>query len=78
MNVLISGGMGPGLRYRLKQKGIEAHATPETDPDRAVAAWLEGRLEELPPEAGHDHHHEHHADAAGIRILATIDPRRPG
>ncbi len=82
MNVLICGGMGPGLRYRLKQKGIEAHATPETDPDRAVAAWLEGRLEELPPEAGHDHHPDHHPDhharAAGIRILATIDPRRPG
>lgn len=75
VNVLICGGMGQGLRGRLLQKGIQALATSETDPDRAVEAWLGGRLEELPPEAGHDHHHEH---SHGARILATIDLNRPG
>lgn len=61
VNVLISGGMGQSLQFRLKQKGIQAVATPETDPDRAVAAWLAGELEELPAEAHeHEHGHGHH------------------
>jgi predicted Fe-Mo cluster-binding NifX family protein len=70
VNVLISAGMGQGLKFRLKQKGIQALATPETDPDRAVAAWLVGALEELPAEAhehGHEHDHHHH----GVQIGAT-------
>jgi len=49
INVLISGGMAGDLRYRLKQQGIQAVVTQETDPDRAVNAWLNGSLEELPP-----------------------------
>lgn len=64
VNVLITGGMGMGLRERLKQKGIVAVATAETDPDRAVNAWLNGSLAELAPEDhahGHGpHHHPHH------------------
>ncbi len=60
MNVLITGGMGAGLQQRLKQKGILAVATSETDPDRAVAAWLAGTLPEAEPEShGHPHHHPH-------------------
>jgi hypothetical protein len=61
VNVLISGGMGFGLQTRLKQKGILALSTAETDPDHAVAAWLDGSLIELPPNAhdGHDHDHGH-------------------
>jgi predicted Fe-Mo cluster-binding NifX family protein len=62
VNVLISGGMGQGLQSRLKQKGIMAMCTPETDPDAAVQAWLSGTLAELPAELhdhGHDHGHEH-------------------
>jgi hypothetical protein len=43
--------------------GIEGLVTPETDPDRAVAAWLAGTLPLGQPEAhsealhafGHDH-----------------------
>lgn len=58
INVLITGGMGIGLRQRLKQKGILAVATSETDPDRAVAAWLAGTLPEAALEA-HDHEHGH-------------------
>jgi predicted Fe-Mo cluster-binding NifX family protein len=63
--VLISGGMGFGLQNRLKQKGILALATSETDPDSAITAWLNGNLPELAPEAHeheHDHGHGHHHD----------------
>ncbi len=33
VDVLICGGMGAGLQQRLKQRGIAAAATSETDPD---------------------------------------------
>jgi predicted Fe-Mo cluster-binding NifX family protein len=49
INVLITGGMASDLRYRLKQHAIQAVSTVESDPDRAVAAWLNGTLSELPP-----------------------------
>ncbi len=77
VNVLIAGGMGFGLRNRLKRQGILAVATAETDPDRAVAAWLNGSLIELPPEA-HDHDHDHgqghahgHGKTAPITTLSA-------
>ena len=57
INVLICGGLGKGLQSRLKQKGIQAVATAETDPDRAVSAWLTGDLASLPAD---DHAHGHH------------------
>lgn len=62
VNVLISSGMGGGLQNRLKQKGILAVATAETDLERAVADWLNGTLKELPPglHHGHDHGGQHH------------------
>ena len=44
VQVLIAGSMGPGLSRRLAAKGITALTTPETDPDRAVAAYLDGSL----------------------------------
>jgi predicted Fe-Mo cluster-binding NifX family protein len=49
INVLITGGIARELRYRMKQMAIQAVATPETDPDRAVNAWLNGTLSEMPP-----------------------------
>lgn len=57
VRALISGGMGEGLRLRLGQKGIDARTTSETDPDRAVAAYLAGNLPAGNPEHGHDHGH---------------------
>lgn len=76
VNVLIAGGMGMGLQNRLKQKGILAVSTAETDPDRAVAAWLDGSLIELPPEA-HEHEHEHeHGHGHGhhhAQIVSLVD-----
>jgi predicted Fe-Mo cluster-binding NifX family protein len=59
VNALICGGIGQGLQSRLKQKAIQAVATPETDIERAVAAWLSGNLVALPPDAGHEHGHGH-------------------
>jgi predicted Fe-Mo cluster-binding NifX family protein len=67
VNVLIAGGMGDGLRARLARRGIEALVTSETQPERAVRAWLEGRLppgEPRPHEHGTDHAHVHRHDHA--------------
>lgn len=58
VQVLIAGGMGHGLSHRLTHKGIVGVVTPETDPDRAVAAYLDGSLAVLPP-GSHDHGHGH-------------------
>ena len=44
VQVLIAASMGPGLSQRLAAKGIIALMTQETDPDRAVAAYLDGSL----------------------------------
>ncbi|MBL8258317.1 MAG: NifB/NifX family molybdenum-iron cluster-binding protein [Candidatus Competibacteraceae bacterium] len=65
VQVLIAGSMGPGLSRRLAAKGIAALVTAESDPDRAITDYLEGR-----PSAeaamtcghGHAHHHAHHHD----------------
>jgi predicted Fe-Mo cluster-binding NifX family protein len=54
VEVLISGGMGDGLRVRLARRGIEALVTTERDPERAVAAWLAGCL---PPGEPREHSH---------------------
>ncbi|PKO33403.1 MAG: hypothetical protein CVU34_12675 [Betaproteobacteria bacterium HGW-Betaproteobacteria-7] len=67
VNVLITASMGAGLYQRLQRSGIQALITPETDPDIAVAAFLDGSLsaltgDQLPP--CHDHEHEHHHDHA--------------
>lgn len=59
ISALICGGMGTGLRNRLGQKSILALATAETDPDRAVSAWLNGSLPELPPLAPTPAPHSH-------------------
>lgn len=73
VNVLICGGLGFGLQNRLRQKGILAVATVETDPDQAVAAWLAGSLVKLAPDAhdGHEHGQGHgHGQAVQITTLS--------
>jgi predicted Fe-Mo cluster-binding NifX family protein len=71
VQVLIAGGMGPGLQHRLAARGITALVTPETDPDQAVAAYLRG---ELTVGAGscdrgtHQHHHYHYQ---GVKAQPT-------
>jgi predicted Fe-Mo cluster-binding NifX family protein len=75
VNVLIAGSMGAGMQNRMKQKGTLAVATSETDPDRAVAAWLDGTLPEAAPEAhdhehGDDHEHEHiHGHGQDLQVV---------
>jgi predicted Fe-Mo cluster-binding NifX family protein len=64
-DVLINGGMGDGMVRRLAVKGIQGVITSETDPDAAVAAYLDGSLPTMAPHShdddhDHDHHHDHH------------------
>jgi predicted Fe-Mo cluster-binding NifX family protein len=61
VDVLIAGGMGRGLADRLERRGIRALVTSETDPDRAVAAYIAGHLETLAAQCreGHGHYHDH-------------------
>lgn len=57
--VLICGGAGPGLIRRLDGMGIRGLVTAETEPDSAVADFLNGTLK--PGEAeSHPCHSEHH------------------
>ena len=61
VQVLITGGMGPGLQHRLATKGITTLITPETDPDQAVAAYLQGALTMDAGSCDHGAHpHQHH------------------
>jgi len=57
VDVLISSGMGHGLERRLRERGIEAVVTDETDPDTATRAYLDGTLVRLRAECK-EHHHE--------------------
>jgi predicted Fe-Mo cluster-binding NifX family protein len=61
VQVLISASMGPGLRQRLIAKGIDALMTVETDPDVAVAAYLQGTLISGEGSCDHGPDHQHHA-----------------
>jgi predicted Fe-Mo cluster-binding NifX family protein len=62
VQVLIAASMGPRLSQRLAAKGIIALITQETDPDRAIAAYLQGTLTGGAGSCDHgsDHHHQHH------------------
>jgi len=62
IDVLVSGGMGPGLRQRLAARGITAIVTTETDVEQAIAGVLAGTLtDEAAAQATttgcHDHEH---------------------
>lgn len=62
VQVLICGGMGKGMVRRLAAMAIEGIVTSWSDPDTSVAAWLDGSLEQVTPDAGHHHDagHGHH------------------
>lgn len=64
INVLISGGAGKGLIRRLNNMGIQGLVTPETDPDSAVATFLNGTLK-LGQAKSHEGHGEHLHGAHG-------------
>ena len=52
-HVLLTAGIGSGLQQRLLRRGIEGVLTTETDPDRAVAAYLATQP------TGHSAHSDH-------------------
>lgn len=82
VKLLISGGHGRGLQFRLQQMGIVALATAETDPDKAVAAWLAGNLIEKAPYQhdeqkhgqGHGHGHGHNQSP---QVIAEVELKAP-
>ncbi|MEW6764458.1 MAG: NifB/NifX family molybdenum-iron cluster-binding protein [Pseudomonadota bacterium] len=55
ITALISQGMGQGMVMRLQRLGVQVWATPETDPDAAVQAFLRGEASSSPVDHGHDH-----------------------
>ncbi len=68
VDLLITGGMGEGLRLRLARRGIVALVTSERDPEQAVRAWLAGCLPTAPVHDhahGHDHPHDHGSGGCG-------------
>lgn len=67
VDVLIAGGMGSGLVGRLARRGVRALVSSESDPDRAVAAFVAGQLDTLAPQCheGHGHHQHQHGNGCG-------------
>ena len=62
-SLLITASAGNGLKARLAQRGLEVCVTTDTDPDHAVAAWLNGTLSMVTQEShdcDHGHDHSHH------------------
>lgn len=47
--LLITSEAGEGFTERLARRGTRVLITSETDPETAVALWLDGRLPTLPP-----------------------------
>jgi len=45
VDILITGGMGQGLKGRLERKGIIGLVTNESDPQKAVSHYLDGTFE---------------------------------
>lgn len=74
VDVLISCGMGQGLSRRLAGMHIKAVVTPETDLDKAVAAFQDGSLVLGPADAhdGDHHHHDHHHGGAKRQHRAAM------
>lgn len=61
VEVLIAGGAGGGFVARMARRGVTTVITSETDPAKAVADYLSGKLAGAAP---HDHDHDHE-DAGG-------------
>jgi predicted Fe-Mo cluster-binding NifX family protein len=60
VQVVIAGSAGPGFVNRLRERGVTAVATEETDPVKAIKDYLAGTLTPSAPDedcgcGGHDH-----------------------
>jgi predicted Fe-Mo cluster-binding NifX family protein len=58
IQLFIAGSMGMGLINRLKAKGIECVITQEKEPDKVVAAYLDGSIDKLSSPQHQPHKHE--------------------
>ena len=56
VDILITGGAGPGFVNRLATQATQVVITSETDPDEAVKQLLAGSL----PQRAAEHHNHHH------------------
>ena len=56
LQAFITGGMGQGMVNRLQMQGIDGIITSETDPDKAITAYLAGTLPRMVQES-HSHSH---------------------
>jgi len=54
VDMVITGGAGPGFVNRLASQNTRVVITSETDPDEAISKLLEGTLPQIAPE--HHHH----------------------
>lgn len=83
MDVLITGGAGAGFVRNLAARGVQVVATPESDPQLAVAAFFAGRVLSASDACNHDHSdldegggahaHDHDADHPCSCHAATGD-----
>ncbi|HVN42247.1 MAG TPA: hypothetical protein VMT50_05640, partial [Steroidobacteraceae bacterium] len=74
VQVLLTGGMGQGLRFRLADRAIGALVTTESSPDRAVELFLAGSLPlSEAPAHGDDGDHGEHEGGCGC-----ASPGAPG
>ncbi len=64
VGVLISGGMGAGMRRKLDARGITGVVIAGTDPDTAVAAYLAGTLANVTSEVSHECSCDDHPERA--------------
>ena len=55
VQVLITGGAGEGFVQHMAARGVMVVATPESDPLRAVEAFLAGRVTSASAACNHDH-----------------------
>ncbi len=61
VDLLITGGMGAGLREKLTRRGIASLVTAESDPLRALALLAQGKLTDAALQTG-EHPGAHHCD----------------
>jgi len=61
VEALIAGSAGGGFISRMAQRGVKTVITAETDPAKAVADFIAGKLAPSAPQ-DHDHDHDHGHD----------------
>jgi predicted Fe-Mo cluster-binding NifX family protein len=77
VQVVITGGTGPGLVRRLAERGMGCVITNETDPDTAARAFARGALVEKPAaRSGHRRRCGHGSDHYAEPTPSSVDIER--